>query len=123
MAHYAEERSCITQFELGELFHHDQGSRDYGAAFKWYFRAAKNGHRRAQHRLGGMFAKGQGVARNLVKAYAWCLVATMQSSRRAEIKLARIGAHMSRQQIAIAEQLAQKYFEIYVALPLIDGNR
>jgi hypothetical protein len=29
MAQYAEERSCITQFELGEMFEKNDRARDY----------------------------------------------------------------------------------------------
>ena len=46
MVTYAEERSCITQFELGELFHKgEQRSRDYAEAFRWYKNAAIKGSR------------------------------------------------------------------------------
>jgi hypothetical protein len=42
MVTYAEDRSCITQFELGELFHKgNQKTRDFEQAFKWYKAAAK----------------------------------------------------------------------------------
>ena len=70
MAQYAEERSCITQFELGELFEKNDRARDYPSAFKWYLRSAKHGYRRAQHRLGTMYARGVGVTRNYIEAYA-----------------------------------------------------
>jgi TPR repeat protein len=79
MVTYAEERSCTTQFELGELFHKgDSRSRDLEQAFKWYLSAAKNGSRQAQHRLGMMYARGQGVAQNYSRSYAWCKVDTFQ---------------------------------------------
>ena len=83
MVTYAEERSCITQFELGELFHKgEQRSRDYAEAFRWYKNAAIKGSRPAQNRLGAMYARGQGVNQDYAKAYAWCKVAAFQNSKR-----------------------------------------
>jgi TPR repeat protein len=68
MVQFVEDRSCITQFELGEMFQKDDRSRDYGAAFKWYMQSAQHGYRRAQHQLGTMYARGTGVTRNYIKA-------------------------------------------------------
>jgi len=49
MVTYAEDRSCITQFELGELFHKgDPKSRDFDEAFKWYKTAAEKGSRQSR---------------------------------------------------------------------------
>ena len=62
MVIYAEERSCTTQFELGELFYQRKGgTQEYDQALKWFKRAAINGSRQAQHRLGTMYARGHGV--------------------------------------------------------------
>jgi len=36
MVQFVEERSCITQFELGEMFQKDKSTRDYSSAFKLY---------------------------------------------------------------------------------------
>jgi TPR repeat protein len=41
MSIYAEDRTCITQFELGEMFEKDDSALDYGSAFKWYLQSAK----------------------------------------------------------------------------------
>ncbi len=112
MVQYAEDRSCVTQFELGELFHKGQAkSRDYDEAFKWYQLAALNGSRQAQHRLGTLYARGQGVTRCLVKAYAWCKVAAFQNSCRGKRKLKRLEANMDLDQIRKGRWLAQEYFD------------
>ena len=119
MVIYAEERSCTTQFELGDLFDKgEQGTRDYRQAVKWYKKAALNGSRQAQHRLGSMYARGQGVKQDYAKAYAWCKVAVFQNSRRARRKLKRIEARMGLQQLRRGRWLAQDYYD-----KLIIGRR
>lgn len=112
MVQYAEDRSCATQFQLGELFHKgDQKFRDYKQAFKWYQMSAINGSRQAQHRLGTLYAQGQGVPQNLVKAYAWCKVAVFQNSGRGKRKLKCIESKMELSQIRKGRWLAQEYYD------------
>ncbi len=116
MVVYAEQRSCITQFELGEMYEKARlGKRDYGKAFKWYRIAAHKGFRRAQHRLGSLYARGLGVAQDLPRAYAWCKVAAFQDSRPARRKLRQIEAHMSLKEIRRGRWLAQEFYDRYVA--------
>ena len=115
MVQYAEDRSCITQFELGNLFHQgERQNRDYAQAFKWYQMAAKNGSRQAQHRLGTMYARGQGVAQSFAEAYAWCKVAAFQRSVRGKRKLKCLEDKMSLKQIRRGRWLAQDYYDRFV---------
>lgn len=115
MVQYVEDRSCQTQFELGQMFQlSEQTSRDYEQAVKWYSQAAKQGYRRAQHRLGAMYAKGLGVTRNYIEAYAWCRVAASQQSKRAMRKLEKIEPRLSGAQISEARNLASHYHRLYV---------
>ncbi len=114
MVMYAEDRSCVTQFELGEMFQKDHFARDYGSAFQWYLQSAKKGYRRAQHRLGCMYARGTGVTQNYIKAYAWCMVSASQHSRRALYKLKKIEPYMSAEQIFDARKLSRQYYEMYI---------
>ncbi len=116
MVQFAEDRSCITQFELGEMFQSSNPrTRDYGQAVKWYEESAKQGYRRAQHRLGTMYARGTGVPRDFIKAYAWCLVAAAQHSRRAMLKLKKLKPYLSGDQISSARKLSRQYYDMYVA--------
>jgi len=115
MALHAEDRSCITQFELGEMFEKNDWARDHRSAFKWYLHSAKHGYRKAQHRLGTMYARGAGVARNYIEAYAWCKVSAAQHSRRALLKLKKIEPHLSAEQMSLARKLSRRYYELYVA--------
>lgn len=115
MVIYAEQRSCTTQYELGELFSdQSNGLPDYEQAARWYKNAAINGSRQAQHRLGTLYARGQGVGQDLTKAYAWCKVAVFQQSRRARRKLRIIEAGMSLQQLRRGRRLAQDYYDRFV---------
>ncbi len=119
MVQYAEDRSCITQFELGELFQKgDQKSRNYKQAFKWYEMAAINGSRQAQHKLGTLYARGQGVTKNSVKAYAWCKVAAFQNSSRGKRKLKCLETKMELDQIRKGRWLAQCYYDRFVTARL-----
>ncbi len=115
MVTYVEDRSCNTQFELGELYHKDPKSQDFDEAFKWYKTAAKRGSRQAQHRLGMMYARGQGVAQSYSRSYAWCKVAAFQHSKRAKRKLKCIESKMSWEQIRRGNWLAQDFYDRYVA--------
>lgn len=115
MAQNAEDRSCITQFELGEMFEKNDRARDYTSAFRWYLRSAKHGYRKAQHRLGSMYARGAGVTINYIEAYAWCKVSAAQHSHRAILKLKKIEAYMSTEQITKARKLSRQYYGMYVA--------
>jgi TPR repeat protein len=115
MVQHAEDRTCITQFELGEMFEKDDRAQDYKSAFRWYSRSAKHGYRKAQHRLGTMYARGAGVTRNYIEAYAWCKISAAQHSRRALLKLKKIEPHLSVEQISLARKLSRRYYETYVA--------
>jgi len=114
MVQYVEDGSCITQFELGEMFQKDDRARDYSSAFKWYMQSAKHGYRKAQHQLGTMYARGTGVTRNYIKAYAWCKISALQHSRRASMKLKKIEPYLSVGQISSALKLSRQYYELYV---------
>ncbi len=115
MVQFVEDRSSKTQFQLGEMFHQSNDrTRDYEQAVKWYTHAAKKGYRRAQHRLGTMYAKGLGVERDFVIAYAWCKVSADQQSRFALRKMKKIEVHLEPSEIAEANRLANQYYDTYV---------
>jgi len=114
MVQYAEDGSSITQFELGEMFEKNDRARDYKSAFRWYLYSAKHGYRKAQHRLGTMYARGQGVAKDYEQAYAWYKVAAFQKSKRAKRKLEVIEAKLSLEQLRRGRWLAQDYYDRFV---------
>ncbi len=112
MVIYAEDRSCTTQFELGQLY--DQREADFEQAFNWYRKAARKGSRQAQHRLASLYARGQGTPQDFARAYAWCKVAVFQNSRCARRKLPLIEARLNLQQLRRGRWLAQEYYDRYV---------
>lgn len=115
MVKFAEDRGCTTLFELGELFSKEaRDPDDFEEAFKWYEKAAMKGSRQAQHRLGTMYARGQGVVQDYAKAFAWCNIAALQNSRRAKRKLRYIEARMGLEQIHWGKCLARDYREKYI---------
>lgn len=58
-------------YELGRFYSDGDGRiEDVREAARWYLVAAQRGHARAQNDLGLLFAKGQGLPQDYVKAYA-----------------------------------------------------
>jgi len=93
----SEKGDAETQFKLGEMYakgegiplfkliemytkgvgdgNFERGPLDYKAAFQWYTLAAKQGYASAQYNLGLMYAKGQGVTQDYIKAHMWINIA------------------------------------------------
>ena len=60
------------QYHLGLLYEKGIGvPQDDEQAFKWYTKAAEQGHPSAQYRLGLMYTRGRGVTRNYDRAFKW----------------------------------------------------
>lgn len=58
-------------YEIGQVYTAGGGRiEDALEAARWYLIAAQRGHARAQNDLGFLFAKGQGLPQDYVKAYA-----------------------------------------------------
>ena len=71
------------QFEVAVRVANAAGVRDppdYAYAATWCRRAAERGHPGAQARLGMMYHRGQGVARDDVEALKWLTLAVRQQS-------------------------------------------
>jgi len=112
---FAEERSCTTQFELGQMFRKtESGIKDYSQAAEWFTRSAQQGYRKAQYKIGLMYARGLGVKSDDVKAYAWLKIAATQGSRRAMIYLNKLAENMSSYQIKRAHILTKDYYRRFV---------
>ena len=61
-----------TASNLGLLFHYGTDvEQDYEKAFKWYYKAAQQGHAKAQCNLGLLYSKGLGVPENKQAAIKW----------------------------------------------------
>lgn len=114
MDQYTEDRSCLTQFRMGEMFVKGDSSRDHKLAASWYLQSAKQGYRKAQRRLGTMYALGHGMSKNYVRAYAWYKVSAVQRSAKALSNLRKLETHMTAEQLFYAKKLAKQYYETFV---------
>ena len=99
---------------MAQMFVKSSNPRDYRLAANWYSGSAKQGYRKAQRRLGTMYAMGYGVPRNYVKAYAWYVVSAAQGSSRALEYLMRIESRMTARQKFFARKLARQYYQTFV---------
>ncbi|MCK5784377.1 MAG: sel1 repeat family protein [Desulfobacterales bacterium] len=61
---------------------------NYEDAFKWYMKAAKQGHAGAQKKLAYSYKNGEGVLQDNVEAYAWALCAEINGQPEAKEALA-----------------------------------
>ncbi|MBF0187959.1 MAG: sel1 repeat family protein [Magnetococcales bacterium] len=86
-------RELLTWATLKLGYIHDvgiDGVSNRAEAFRWYRRAAEQGAPMGQYMLGRMYARGQGVRRNLVLAYRWLRLAAEGGHPDAPEELARI---------------------------------
>jgi hypothetical protein len=65
----------IAQFDLAQIYHTEASLRDYGKAASLYRIGARRGWGMARIRLADLYARGQGVPRNLARAYVWVTLA------------------------------------------------
>jgi TPR repeat protein len=113
---FAEERSCTTQFELGQMFRKaEPRSKDFRKAAEWFTHSAEHGYRKAQFKIGVMYARGLGVRCDYVRAYAWLKIAAAQGSHRAIVYLKKLVVIMHSDQLSRARVLARYSDQCYVA--------
>ena len=101
--------------KLAELYGKgEQGiEKDSVTAAKYLVQAAEKGDGRAQYLLGNMFADGEGVAQDYVKAYAWCGTAAGNGIRVAAECFEQMGTLLSDPQREEARKLAREYRKKY----------
>jgi TPR repeat protein len=78
---------------------------------KWYTKAAQAGDADAQNNLADMYKDGQGVPRDLIRAYMWyTLAASANEGLRKEVaqSLAVVSAQLNAQQIVQAQDKARR---------------
>ena len=75
----AEQGSPMAQYLLGLLYEKGQGVvyKDAEKSIYWFTEAAQRGHADAQYQLAEKYSTGQGVEKDYVKAYMWCLLASL----------------------------------------------
>ena len=89
---------------------------DDAKAVYWYRKACRAGkcEGAAQRSLGLNYALGEGAPEDEVKAYAWTSVAAAQGNDLAQKFKGMVEEEMTREEIAKGQELAAKYWEMYV---------
>jgi TPR repeat protein len=80
---------------------------DYMPAIRLFRPLAEQGNARAQHLIGVMYHRGQGVARNSVRAVAWFSLAAANGDREAKAKLREVSKSMTAEELSQAREMAQ----------------
>jgi TPR repeat protein len=80
---------------------------DYVPAIQVFRVMAAQGNAKAQHLVGVMYHRGEGVARNSVRAFAWFSLAAAHGDRDAKAKLDEVSKTMTRDEISQAREMAQ----------------
>jgi len=93
---------------LGRIFDHGGGdvTRDPKQAAEWFLKAALAGDAEAQAEMGLRYERADGVARNLVEAYAWAFLAAPVKSTGAARRLDHVARQLTPGELAQAEALA-----------------
>jgi hypothetical protein len=109
-----EYRNHNTGIHLGETFQpRNVGTWGPRLVAKWCMQLAKQGNRRAQYRLGCMYALGFGVQQNYIMAYTWIKISALQHSPKVSLKLKEIESNLTTMHIDYARQLSRQYYEMY----------
>jgi len=80
---------------------------DYVPAIRLFRPLAEQGNAKAQSVLGVMYRKGEGVARNSVRAFIWFSRAAARGDARAKAELRDVSQTMTRQEVSQAREMAQ----------------
>jgi len=108
---------------LGEMKHMADAhyeSGEFKKAYKNYFQLASLGNKFAQYRLSVMYLEGKGVTTNLPKAYAWSKVAAEFGQAELQNHSAGILHQIPISDKARAEKLAEKYWDRYNNLSVLE---
>jgi TPR repeat protein len=80
---------------------------DYVPAIQLFRPLAAKGNAKAQHLIGVMYHKGEGVARSSVRAFAWFSLAAAHGDRDAKAKLTEVSKTMTSDELSQARAMAQ----------------
>jgi len=80
---------------------------DYAPAVRLFRPLAEQGNAKAQNLLGVMYRRGQGVARNSVRAFLWFNRAAARGDAAAKAELHDVSQTMTREELAQAREMAQ----------------
>ena len=80
---------------------------DYVPAIRLFRPLAEQGNAKAQNVLGVMYRKGEGVARNSVRAFLWFSRAAARGDARAKAELRDVSQTMTAEELSQAREMAQ----------------
>lgn len=125
----AEQGDAGAQSMLGAMYEYGLGvTKNSADATRWYRRAAAQGGAEsrlskimwwrlaaargdvsAQHRLGNLYAKGEGVPQSFVLAYMWSSLAAKEGNRKSALRRDYIAMLMTPDDIEAAQRKAQNW--------------
>ena len=80
---------------------------DYVPAIRLFRPLAEQGNPKAQSKLGEMYRRGKGVARNSLRAFLWLTRAAAAGDTRAKSELREVSQSMTAEELAKAREMAQ----------------
>jgi TPR repeat protein len=80
---------------------------DYVPAVRLFRPLAEQGNAKAQNMLGVMYRRGQGVARNSVRAFVWFSRAAARDDATAKAELREVSQTMTGEELAQAREMAE----------------
>jgi TPR repeat protein len=80
---------------------------DYMPAIQVFRKLAEQGDAKAQHVLGVMFRKGEGVPKNPARAHMWFSFAAKRGEAKAKAGLREVSQTMTAQEVSKAEAMAK----------------
>ncbi len=111
---YANQGDVYSQYELAESLccQPTDGPRNYEESFKWFCFAAKNGHARAQLKLGGVYEGREtlgdlAIQPDRAQSYAWYHFAAKRANSNAAARLEALQQQMTAEEVAQAQQLVR----------------
>jgi TPR repeat protein len=107
----AEAGSAPAQFRLALCRNNGEDGRapDNDAAFKWFQRAANQGYAAAQANVGRAYLRGEGVAKDALRAYAWSTIAMDNEAALAKRTCDAAAKELTQTQIAEARRIAAEF--------------
>ena len=84
---------------LEKVFTLEQMEKGQARAAKWFRKWAEQGYAPLQYSLGYMYAKGEGVTKDEVEAYAWFLLANVKGHVDAGEKISALEEILTAEQI------------------------
>ncbi len=88
---------------------HQETTKDYAEAVRWYRKAAEQNYAKAQSNLADCYENGRGVMKDDAEAYKWLLLAAGQGDARAKEAMATLEEKMTPEQIAEGQKRARDF--------------